>query len=114
MDNRHLILVFNTKPQADYCLNLINQMAADYWMAQGYTVTNGQLIGKNAATGQDMPESARTVSWDIVQTSPDNRFYFASLSNDARFAKGMEQLPAAQLGFTEIEFPAEWLQESEI
>ncbi len=107
----NLILNFPTKPQAEYCLGLVNQMAATYWVEHGYTVINGELIGKNAATGDDMPKSARTISWDTVKQSPDNTYYFSSLSNDPRFAKGMEQLPAAQLGFTEIEFPVEWVKE---
>jgi hypothetical protein len=104
-----IILNFPSKAQAEYCLWRINQMAATYWVEQGYTVINGELIGRNALTGEDMPDSARTISWDTVKQSPDKTFYFSSLSNDPRFAKGMEQLPADLLGFTEMEFPAAWV-----
>lgn len=107
-----LILSFPTQAQAEACLTAINQMAATYWVEQGYTVINGELIGKNALTGEDMPDSARTISWDTVKQSPDGRFYFASLSNDERFAKGMEQLPDAFFGYTEKPMPAEWMIEN--
>jgi hypothetical protein len=83
-------------------------MAANYWVEQGYTVENGQLIGKNAKTGEDMPDAARTLTWDIVKESPTGTFYFTSLSMDPRFIKGMERLPAMLLGFTEMVLPEGW------
>jgi len=111
MDN-YLILEFLTKLQAETCLTAINDMAAAYWLDLGYTVVNGQLIGKNAATGEDMPDSAKTITWDVVKTSPDGTFYFASLRNDDKFKAGADRLPPEIFGFVERPFPQEWVDGS--
>lgn len=109
----YLILEFPTQAQAETCLAAINNMAAAYWRGLGYTVTNGQLIGKNAATGEDMLDSAKTITWDTVKASPDNTFYFASLRNDVKFKAGADRLPADVFGFVERKFPQEWIKVAE-
>lgn len=108
-----LVLDFPTKTEAEQCLAAVNGLAAQWWMEQGYTVENGELIGKNAKTGLDSPGAARTVTWDTVKESPDGTFYFTSLSNDPRFPNWKAFL--ADIGFTAIGtekgFPAEWIEE---
>tara|TARA_R110000851_G_scaffold65043_1_gene147854 strand:- start:206 stop:526 length:321 start_codon:yes stop_codon:yes gene_type:complete len=100
-----LILEFSTRIEAQTCLGAIDAMAADYWVEQGYTVTNGQLIGKK--NGVDNPSAARTLTWDAVEESPDGTFYFSSLTGTP-FEAGMDQLSAA-FTFTEKEIPEAWL-----
>jgi len=107
MDN-YLILEFPTQKQAEACLAAINDMAATYWLDLGYTVANGQLIGKNALTGEDMPNSAKTITWDMIKESPDSTFYFASLRNDDKFKAGADRLPPEYFGFVERPFPEQW------
>lgn len=106
-----MILEFTTEQEAATVMAFINALAADYWTAQGYTVIdeNGikQLIGKNALTGEDNPSAQRTLSWDAVKQSPDNTWYFASLTGTP-YEGAMEQL-AQNFSFTEKEIPAEWL-----
>ena len=113
MDN-YLILSFPTKAQAETCLKAINSLAAQWWQSQGYTVVDGQLVGKNAATGQDEPESAKTITWGVVKESPDGTFYLPSLRNDPRFIDGLEMLPADVQGlYEERTFPDAWKTEIE-
>ena len=108
--DEHLILEFSTQEAAQACLDAINSLAAQWWVSQGYTVIDGQLIGKNAATGQDQPDRARTITWAEIQQSPENTYYFASLSNDEKFKNWKQAL--ADIGFTAIgtekQKPAEW------
>lgn len=87
--DEHLILEFETQDAAEACLAAINDLAAAWWAGRGYTVVevdgHKELVGKNAATGQDAPDSARTITWDSIKESPDGTFWFSSLSNDRRF-----------------------------
>jgi hypothetical protein len=106
MDGR-MILEFTTKAAAQTCLGDINSMAESYWLDQGYTVTNGQLIGKK--NGVDNPDAARTLTWDEVKESPNGTFYFTSLTGTP-FEAGMESLESA-FDFTEKYFPADWEQD---
>lgn len=110
--DRYLIYEFNDKKTAQFVLDKINEMAEGYWQDQGYTVTNGELIGKKG--GVDNPSAAHTISWAEIQKSPDGKFYFPSLSNDEKFKKGTQQLIDAGLPIVEKEFPAEWLQNDEL
>ena len=111
-----MILEFTTQQEAATCLAFINQLAADYWTERGYTVIeeNGvkQLIGKNAATGADEPNAQRTLSWDTVKQSPDNTFYFATLTGTP-YAGAMEQL-AENFTYVEKAIPAEWFPAPEV
>ena len=69
--DKHIILEFDTIQKAQTCLAVINQLAAVYWVSQGYTVLDTPegkaLVGKNALTGEDMPDSAMTITWDVVR-----------------------------------------------
>lgn len=99
-----MILEFTTQSSAEACLAAINSMAAGYWVDQGFTVTNGELIGKK--NGVDNPSATPTITWDTVQESPDGTFYFTSLTGTP-YEVGMEQL-SALFTFTEKEIPEEW------
>ncbi len=108
--DKYLILSTTSRADCEAVLSAINALAAQWWQAQGYTVIDGQLVGKNAATGEDMPDAAKTVTWDEVREAPDGTFYISSLSNDERFANGMNQLPADVLAlFEEVEMPIDWV-----
>lgn len=110
--DKYLILEFDTSSKAQTCLAVINQLAAAYWQSQGYAVINGQLIGKNAATGEDMPDSAKTITWDEIKTSPDNTYYFSDPAVNPKFSLWQER--AAAMGYVfdgvQKEIPSEWVQ----
>lgn len=109
---QYLILEFQNRQAAEYCLAMIDNMASDFWVAEGYLVIDGELVGKNAATGQDMPGATRTLSWDVVRESPEGTFYFSSLRNDTRVTAGADRLPAEVFGFIERVFPEAWIVQS--
>ena len=111
--DEHLILEFPTELEANQGLYIINLIAEAYWQSQGYTVINGQLIGKNALTGEDMPDSAKTITWDTVKHSPDNTFYFASPSVDERFSAWRDRLPEGVVMPDDKTFPVEWIPTEE-
>lgn len=102
---------FTTRQAAEQCLAAINGMAAQFWTENNFTVVDEsgtkQLVGKK--NGVDNPSAARTVTWAVVKESPDNTFYFASLSNKPEFVNGTQQLIDAGFVFTEKDFPAEWI-----
>lgn len=107
----YLIYELDTEPEAQTMLGAINSMAGQYWIDQGYTVTNGELIGKK--NGVDNPAAAHTITWDEIKQSPDDTFYFSSLSNDAKFQNGTQQLIDAGFVFIEKEFPIAWQPDPE-
>lgn len=92
MDGHNMILEFATRPEAEFALQVINQIAAAWWQAQGYTVIDGQLVGKNAATGEDMPDACRTLSWAEIEEG-DGTYFFPSPSSDPRFVDWRDYLP---------------------
>ena len=100
--DEYLIIVFPTQIDAQTCLDDVNNQICQYWQQQGYTVINGQIVGKSAATGQDDPSAAMTISWDEVKESPDSTFYFSSPHNDARFSG------VTITGGAEVPFPLAW------
>ena len=110
------ILEFQTQPEALQVLIAVNLRAKEYWAEQGYTVYNDtqtpKLVGKNAATGKDEPAKQLTESWDKIRKSPDNTFYFTSLTG-TRFEGAMDDLRAfaAANGITMVEkdYPQEWV-----
>lgn len=108
-----MILVFETNQSAHRCLEALNQVAAAWWVEQGYTVEqteNGPvLIGKNADTGEDNPQGI-TTTWDTLKESPIGTFYFASPSE--RYPTWREFMPDIDMG-VEIEMPDEWLNNGE-
>lgn len=112
MDGR-LILEFLTEADANQGLYVINQIAEAYWQSQGYTVIDGQLIGKNALTGEDMPDSAKTIAWDIVKQSPDGTFYFTSPIIDEKFSAWRERLPEGVVLPEDKLFPVEWIPQED-
>lgn len=111
--DEHLIIEFQTKAQADTCLAVINQIAAAYWTAQGYTVIDGELVPKNAATGEDDLTAQRTKTWDVAKESPDNTWYISSPANDERFLAWRDRLPEGLVFPADKPFPIEWIPTEE-
>lgn len=107
MDN-NTIIEFSTQLEAETGLAIVNQIAAAWWQSQGYTVIDGELVGKNAATGQDEPTATKTETWDIVKESPDGTFYFTSPATDARFVDWRSYLPEGVSMPEDKGFPIEW------
>ncbi len=105
----YLIIEFPTETEANQCLYVINQIASSYWQSQGYTVIDGQLIGKNALTGEDMPDSAKTITWDTVKQSPINTFYIISPNVDERFSAWRDRLPEGLTFPADTLLPQEWI-----
>ncbi len=105
-----LILEFATQTEAETGLSIINQIASAWWQSQGYTVINGELVGKNAATGQDDPTATKTETWDVVKESPDGTFYFTSPSTDTRFVDWRNYLPEGVKLPEDKIFPIEWAE----
>lgn len=111
----NVILEFDTLQKAQTCLYIINQLAAAYWASEGYTVLDTPkgkaLVGKNAATGEDMPDSAKTITWDVVQVSPNKTYYFNDPAQREQFSKWEER--ALEMGYVfdgvRKEFPIAWL-----
>ena len=87
----HLILEFDTLQEAQACLGAINALAAVWWQTQGYTVIDGKLIGKNALTGEDEPNSQVTTTWAEILENGE-KYYFYSPSNNPRFPNWKEEL----------------------
>ena len=108
MDN-NTIIEFSTQQDAETGLAIVNQIASAWWQSQGYTVIDGELVGKNAATGQDEPEATKTKTWDIVKESPDGTFYFTSPATDARFVDWRSYLPKGVTMPEDKAFPTEWI-----
>lgn len=105
----YLILECQSRESAAAVLDAINVLAGQWWQSQDFTVQDGQLVGRNAATGEDEPGSARTITWDTVKESLDGTFYLTSLRNDPRFVDGIEMLPAeVRALFEERPFPEAW------
>lgn len=110
---QHLILEFPTQASAEQGLYIINLIAAAYWQSQGYTVIDGQLIGKNAATGEDMPESARTLTWDVPKLSPDKTWCITSPASSENFKDWRSYLPEGVSFPDDTIMPIEWTQRTE-
>jgi len=114
LDN-YIILEFASEKSAQKCLYVINQLAAAYWASEGYTVLDTPqgkaLVSKNAATGEDMPNSVLTTTWDVVQVSPNKTYYFNDPAQREQFSKWEER--ALEVGYVfdgvRKEFPIAWL-----
>jgi hypothetical protein len=104
--DKSLILEFDTEHQAQICLAVINQLAAAYWVEQGYTVIEtpegNALVGKNALTGEDMPDSAKTITWDVVKVSPTNKYYIVDPAIRPEFSLWQERAEKAGYVFDGI------------
>ena len=100
LDN-YIILEFASEKSAQKCLYVINQLAAAYWASEGYTVLDTPqgkaLVSKNAATGEDMPNSVLTTTWDVVQVSPNKTYYFNDPAQREQFSKWEER--ALEVGY---------------
>lgn len=109
----NLILEFPTQTTAQQGLAVVNAIAAAWWQSQGYTVINGQLIGKNAATGEDMPDSARTLTWDVPKESPDKTWYITSPASSPNFKDWRSYLPEGVSFPADTIMPIEWTRRPE-
>lgn len=101
------ILVFDTYEQARAALGVVDQIAAAWWVSQGYTVDAHGLIPKTIA-GDDSPHSCRTTTWADVMESPNNKFYFISPSSDARFIDWRDHVPPEYELPQDTDFPEDW------
>lgn len=112
--DQHLILEFQTLEEAQDCLSAINSLAADFWIGQGYIVIEEegvrQLVGKNAATGEDEVMNTRTVTWDNIAESPDGTFYFTSPVD--QYPTWRDFMPEGVNLGEEVEMPEEWKEEN--
>ena len=103
------ILEFTTQSEADNALAVINQIAENYWLSQGYTVINHQLVGKK--NGVDNPDACKTITWDTVKESPDGTFYISSPSSSERFVDWRDYLPDGVVMPEDKAFPDAWIEE---
>lgn len=97
--DEYLMQEFDSIEAAQACLAAINAVAQNYWQSQGYSVQDGALIGKNAASGEDEPMAARTVAWAQIEDMDGGKFGFYSPGNAPRFALWKGRL--AEIGFTD-------------
>jgi hypothetical protein len=73
------ILEFTTEAAANACAADIDAQAVGYWADLGFTITDGELVPKNAATGLDDPLAQRTVRWSAPALSPEGTWWIVSL-----------------------------------
>lgn len=91
-DIMSLYLTFETENEASNALSIVNIIVFSLLENQGYTVQNGELIGKNAKTGQDNLNACRTTSWDVIREIND-RYGFLSPVNNSRYTDWRDYLP---------------------
>lgn len=108
-----LIIEFKSQSEAKLALSVIDQIAESWWQSQGYTVIDGELIGKNAATGSDMPDSAKTTTWDEVKYSPAKTWYITSPASSPNFKDWRSYIPEGVTIPEDIVLPAEWAPKEE-
>lgn len=105
--DKHLV---GTQEQVAHDLAIINDVAAAWWSAQGYTVVQTEggkaVVGKNAATGEDNAE-ALTTTWaeaapvdyttdeesGEIMPSAGTLWWIPSPSGDQRFYLWRDYLP---------------------
>lgn len=89
-------ILIGTKEQIEQLLNVVNQIVQSYLAGLGYTVIDGAVVAKNAATGADNPE-ALTTTWAIPQPidpgNEDGDWFIVSPSSDPRFVDWRERIP---------------------
>ena len=106
-----LILEFTTYAEAETALHIINAVASAWWLSQGYTVINNELVPKNL-DGTDNLSAQRTTAWDVIKESPDGTFYFSSPTADPRFYAWRDYLPDGVSIPADKPFPDAWLPPS--
>jgi hypothetical protein len=98
------IMAFTTEAAANACAADIDAQAVDYWADLGFTITDGALVSRNAATGLDDPAAQRTVRWSAPALSPDGTWWIVSLTGTP-YENAMTGLRLAHT-FTERDMPA--------
>ncbi len=73
-------LIVNTKTDADKIERELFAEHCKRMEALGYTVDAQGVVGKNALTGEDMPNAQRTVAASEVEAQ-DGKFYVHELKN---------------------------------
>lgn len=104
----HIILV-GTLEDITHDLFLINEIAANWWASQGYTILqteNGKaVVGKNFRTGEDDID-ALTTSWDTPQMRGDGTWFIADPATDVRFVDWRDYIPeGVTLRSVSVELP---------
>ena len=109
------ILEFNTEAEAESALSVVNQIAAAFFQAHGFTVepkadspSGLRVVSKSAATGQDRPDACGTETWDTVKESPDSTFYFTSPSVKPAYADWRDNIPEGVPMPADKDFPESW------
>ena len=105
--------LIGTLEQVKHDLAIINEIAAAWWAAEGYTVIEtGEgktVVGKNAATGEDNA-SALTTTWAVPQVvdftideetgaripGEGTLWFIPSPSSDPRFHLWRDYLPEGE------------------
>lgn len=68
-------LVFDSEGEARVAEDSISVRARELFSARGYQIDEqGCVIGKNAATGEDMPDQQRTERWAVPQQRADGKW----------------------------------------
>ncbi len=76
-DDMDEYLSFETPADAEACLAEITALMLAKYAAEGYAVDGAFITAKNAATGQDAPESKALYVWDEIQEMPDGFYILA-------------------------------------
>ena len=76
MDNNLTIkktLAFAGRKKAQQAQKEVFDEIAKKYAALGYTLIDGEIVGKNDA-GEDQPDKQRTVRWDDIEEDEDGKF----------------------------------------
>lgn len=80
--DQSLVFIFSDQPTAQSFLDAAFALYAAQKQAEGYEFTDGVVIGKNAATGENMPAAQGTTKVGDVLTAPDGTVYVMQLPDD--------------------------------
>ena len=76
MDEHVMIWEFSDAGAAEVALFDVNAALAVHLQHGGYSVEADRVVGKNAETGSDVPDSLSLINWDTPRQSPDGTYYF--------------------------------------
>jgi hypothetical protein len=70
--------VFSDEGEAVAAVSAIDDRARTLYAARGFTVDeNGDVVGRRASDGADMPDAARTETWDVPLQRSDGKWIVA-------------------------------------
>lgn len=106
--DRPLILEWRTEAQALAGANVLKIFLFDRRGQQGYSQSATGIIGKNALTGENMPDAQETTEYAIPILSPDNTWYFESPTNKAGLEDWRSVVPTSPSFPDDKEKPLAW------